>query len=84
MGAKTYWQRVVCDDRSAPMILQWFSPLCDEMTPTKAEVLCDIVTDKERKFRVFLTDKDGKKKVATRTFGRNYTVALSPAKGETP
>lgn len=78
--AKSYWQSMVCDGpRSHEAIKSWLSPMCDDMTPLKAEVLCDIATDKEKKLRVTLQDKSGKKLLAIRTFGkRSSSITLKP------
>jgi site-specific DNA-cytosine methylase len=68
--SKSTWMGVGVDgERSQSAIRSWFSPLCDEMTIVKAEVLCDNETDREKKIRAFAVDKDGKKFVAVRTRG---------------
>ena len=59
--SKSYWLSVslsTARDKSA--VASWFSPLSDGMTPYKAEVLCDVETDAEKKLRVFMRDGDGK------------------------
>lgn len=68
MTRKSYWQSMISDsDRAKDAIKSWFSPLADDMTPYKAEVLCDIETDAERKLRMFATDKNGHAYVLVRT-----------------
>lgn len=72
---------MVCDGpRSHEAIKSWLSSMCEGMTPLKAEVLCDIATDKEKKLRVLMQDKNGKKLWAIRTFGRKFSITLKPAK----
>ncbi len=79
--AKSYWQSMVCDGpRSHAAIKSWLAPMCDAMTPLKAEVLCDIATDKEKKMRVLMQDENGKKLWVIRTFGRKFSITLKPAK----
>lgn len=79
--AKSYWQGMVCDGpRSHEAIKSWLSPMCDDMIPLKAEILCDVVTDKEKKLRVLMQNKDGKKLWAIRTFGKTFSITLKPAK----
>ena len=77
--AKSYWQSVhVGDDRAREAVKSWFAPLCDGMTPFKAEILCDIETDREKKIRAFMTDAAGAKFVFVRTQGRKYSVSRKP------
>lgn len=79
--SKSYWQSMVCDGpRSHEAIKSWLSPMCADMTPLKAEILCDIATDKEKKLRVLMQDKDGKKILAIRTFGRKFSITIKPSK----
>lgn len=75
---KSYWMGVVCDsDNSKAAIKSWFSPLCDEMTPESADILCDIETDREKKFRAIMVEPDGKKCLVTRTRGgRRFSLTL--------
>jgi hypothetical protein len=74
--AKSYWQTVSTDsERSKAAALSWVSPLCDGMTVEKAEILCDIKTDREKKIKVIARDTDGTRFLATRTLGRKtYSV----------
>jgi hypothetical protein len=60
-------------------VKSWFQPLCEDMTPYKAEILCDKETDREKKIRAFMTDPHGKKFKFERTKGgRNFSVTMSP------
>lgn len=78
--SKSTWMGVsVSDECSQRAVLSWFSPLCEGMTVEKAEVLCDNETDREKKIRVFVVDKDGKRHIAVRTNGRNYSISLKAA-----
>ena len=70
MPNKSYWQSAyVGDDRSKDAVKSWFAPMCDGMTPYKAEILCDIETDREKKARAFMTDADNKRYQFERTLG---------------
>jgi hypothetical protein len=77
MARKSYWQSAfVGDDRSKAAVKSWFGFLCDEdMTPYKAEILCDIATDREKKLRAFMTDAKGQSYRFERTCGRDFTVS---------
>lgn len=78
--AKSYWQNVYIDSDSAKdAVKSWFAPMCDEMTPYKAELLCDIETDREKKIRAFMTDVDGKKYQFERTRGgKTFSISRKP------
>lgn len=77
---KSYWMGVACSsDHQRNNIRTWFSPLCDDMTVERAEILCDAETDREKKIRAFVVDKTGKRFVAVRTRGRNFTISLKAA-----
>lgn len=66
----TYWQEVsLCSEASKQTIHSWFMNMSDGMTPTKAEILCDIDTDREKKLRVFMIDAGGDRHEFTRTVG---------------
>jgi len=68
--AKSYWQEVYVDGHNAKeAVKSWFAPMCEGMTPYKAELLCDIDTDREKKIRAFMTDTDGKHYQFERTRG---------------
>jgi len=84
MPSKSYWQEAyVGNERSQDAIRSWFGPLCEGMTPYKAEILCDIETDREKKIRAFMTDADSKRYQFERTLGsRTFSVSrkcLGPA-----
>ena len=44
------------------------------MTPYKAEILCDVDTDAEKKLRAFMQDGEGKRYQFTRSRGKRGTV----------
>jgi hypothetical protein len=70
MPSKSYWQSAyIGDDRAKDAVKSWFAPMCDGMTPYKAEILCDIETDREKKARAFMTDANGKSYQFERTLG---------------
>ena len=76
---KSYWQSAyVGSDDAKEAVKAWFQPLCGDMTPYKAEILCDIETDREKKIRAFMTDADGKKYKFERTRGRTYSISMKP------
>jgi len=75
---KSYWTGVsLHSEASKDALRSWFTPLADDMEPYKGEILCDVDTDREKKLRAFMTDKDGKHYQFTRTrgYGR-YTVTM--------
>lgn len=76
--SKSYWMGVACRTQGQKdAIKRWFSPLCDDMTPESAEILIDKVTDREKKIRAVMVDKDGKRRTATRTKGgKTFSVTL--------
>lgn len=80
MAAKSYWQKIYLgSDNAKAAVCSWLSPMSDGMTPYDAEVLCDIATDREKKLRVFMTDKDGTRFQFERTRGgRNFSVSMKP------
>lgn len=79
MNKRSYWQSVyIGDDRSCEAVRSWFAPLCDGMTVQKAEILCDIETDKEKKIRADVLDAEGKRWRVERTRGRNFTISMKP------
>lgn len=76
---KSYWQAMVVEgDRAQAAIRAWFAPLSEDMTAYKAEVLCDVKTDREKKLRAFMKDPQGKKFRFERTAGRNYSISMVP------
>ena len=79
--AKSYWSGMCCStERDKAAILSWFSPLCDDMMPEDCEVLCDEVTDATKKMRATMIAKDGRKLIASRTFGKRFSIKLTPAR----
>lgn len=84
MPNKSYWQNAyVGNDRSKEAVRSWFGPLCDGMTPYKAEILCDIDTDREKKIRAFMTDADNKHYQFERTLGgKTFSVSRKPLPGD--
>lgn len=78
--SKSTWMPVSVDgEHSQAAVKSWFSPLCDAMTVESAEILCDNETDREKKIRALMVDKDGKRRWAIRTTGRNYSITLKVA-----
>ena len=77
MARKTYWQGVsLHSDESKQTCKTWFNPLCDDLTPYKAEILCDVDTDREKKLRAFMTDANGKHFQLERTVGVKFTISI--------
>jgi hypothetical protein len=83
---KTYWSAVsLRSDRDKAAVSSWFRPLSDGMTPYKAEVLCDIETEQEKKLRVFMRDAAGKEFRLERTYGvKRTTMSRKPLPVATP
>ena len=83
--AKSYWTPMCCEtDRDRSAVKSWFSPLCDDMEPVEASILCDIATDREKKLRVVMRDKNGRRRVAVRSKRRSgWTITLTMPKAET-
>lgn len=77
---KSYWQSLsLSTARDRQAAATWFHPLSEGMTPYKAEILCDIATDANKKLRVLMKDGDGKAFKFERTYGRKrYTVTRKP------
>jgi hypothetical protein len=80
MPNKSYWQDAyIGDDRSRDDVRSWFGPLADGMTPYKAEILCDVDTDREKKIRALMTDADNNRYQFERTLGRKtFTISKKP------
>lgn len=76
MPNKSYWQEAyIGSDRAKEDVKSWFAPMCEGLTPYKAEILCDIETDREKKIRAFMTDADGKRYQLERTRGgRDFSI----------
>lgn len=73
--AKSYWQSMSLRfDESKDACRAWFAPLADDLTPYKAEVLCDVETDREKKLRAFMTNERGEHYMLTRSRGTRNTV----------
>jgi len=53
------------------------------MIPYKAEILCDVETDREKKIRAFMTDEDGRNFQFERTLGRGR-FSVSRKRIDTP
>lgn len=71
MPSKSYWQEAyIGSARSKQDVKSWFGPLCEGMIPYKAEILCDIDTDREKKIRAYMTDAEGRNYLLERTLGR--------------
>jgi len=49
------------------------------MTVESAEILCDCETDREKKIRAVMVDESGKRHIAVRTKGRNFSISLKAA-----
>lgn len=75
--AKSYWQSASVDGpRSQESIKSWFGDFAEGMTAYKAEILCDVETDQEKKIRAFMTDATGRRYQFERTLG-NKTFSIS-------
>lgn len=76
--SKSYWTSVFVDtNHTNDSVKSWFLPPCDGMTLYKAEILCDIATDREKKIRAFMTDADGKRYQFVRTRGgRTFSISM--------
>lgn len=83
---RTYWQQCVSDtDRAKDAIKSWFSPMCEGMTPYKAEILCDVETDAEKRLRAFMVDEQGQHFAFTRSrSGRDIVVSMKRLSGDQP
>jgi hypothetical protein len=77
MAAKSYWGSVyVGDARSQEAVKSWFGAMVAGMTVSKAEILCNIETDREKKIRIFATDADNKNYQLVRTLGgRTFSIS---------
>lgn len=82
--AKSEWQSMCCTtERDKGAIKSWFAPLCDDMDPASCDLLCDIETDRSKKVRAIMVEKDGKRLLATRTIGKRFSIHLQPAPNPT-
>jgi hypothetical protein len=74
---KSYWMGVTIHTvNKRQAVLSWFGDLCRDMTVESAEVLCDKQTDREKKLKAVVVDAQGNRRLATRTFGKTYTMSL--------
>lgn len=73
----SYWQEAyIGSDSAKKAVLSWFGPMSEGLTPYKAEILCDVKTDREKKIRAFMTGADNKKYQLERTLGgKTFTVS---------
>lgn len=69
--SKSYWQSVMVDGpRSQTSIKSWFGLMVDQGdVVTSADILCDKVTDREKKIRAFVTAANGSRFKFERTLG---------------
>lgn len=73
---KSYWQSVsLHDEQSQEAIRSWFMGLADGMRCDKAEILCDIETDAEKRIRAVMTDADGHRHELIRTRGKRFSIS---------
>lgn len=78
--SKSYWQTMsVRTDADRRAVKAWFAPVCNDMTPESAEVLCDKATDREKKARAVMVDADGVKHIATRSLGKTFYIDIKRA-----
>lgn len=76
---KSYWCGMCCTtERDKAAILSYFSPLCDGMVPEDCDALCDEATEATQKLRATMIGKDGRKFIASRTFGKQFSIKLTP------
>ena len=79
--SKSSWGGVCCTtEQDKAACRSWFSPMCDDMEPEKCEALTDNATDATKKLRAVMVDKRGRKFIATRTFGKQFSIKLAPVK----
>lgn len=70
--------------RSMEAVKSWFAPYLDDLKILSARVLSDIRTDATKKVEVIVSDKDGGKRVVTRTFGKKtFSIRFRPYTGDT-
>jgi len=80
MAARSYWQSLSLESEDAKVVCKsWFAPMCEGMTPYKAEILFDVTTDKEKKLRAFMIDGDNKHYKFERTLGgKTFSISRKP------
>jgi hypothetical protein len=77
--SRSYWQAVsLHSSASKDALRSWFASLADDMEPYKAEILCDIATDREKKLRAFMVNREGKHFELTRSRGSrgHYSITI--------
>jgi hypothetical protein len=70
--SKSYWQE--CSIHDQKTIKSWFGGLADDINITKAEILCDVDTDREKKLRVF-GERGTDHYILTRTMGNKFSIS---------
>lgn len=71
MPNKSYWQEAYLGgERDKEAVKSWFGSMAEGLTPYKAELLCDIATDRNKKIRALMTDSDNNHFQLERTLGR--------------
>jgi hypothetical protein len=80
MKNKSYWQAAyIGSDDAKAIVKSWFAPMCEGMVPYKADILCDVETDKEKKLRAFMTDDKNNHFKFERTRGANtFSISRKP------
>lgn len=80
MPSKSYWGGVSVDGaRSQEAVKSWFGSMAEGLTVYKAEILCDIETDREKKIRALMTDANNKHYRLERTLGgKTFTISRKP------
>lgn len=74
---KSEWSSVAIDGpRSQATIKSWFASMADDMAVTKAEILCDIATNREKKIKILATNVEGKCFQLVRTLdGKTFSIS---------
>ena len=85
-ASKSYWQEAYLgSDDAKENVKSWFGGMCKGMTPYKAEILCDIETDREKKIRALMTDENGENFQFERTLGRTtFSVSRKRLTSQVP
>lgn len=82
---KSYWQAVYIGSPNAKKaVMSWFRELAEGLTVYKAEILCDIETDREKKIRAFATDATGAHFRLERTRGLRFSISRKRIVGAQP